>query len=362
MDPGLSCRIVASDQAWAEAAETWAELTRRGAAIGLFQSHAWLSAWWEAVAQTPNAPRLCTIVLSDPAGPVAIAPLVLKRERFPARLVWMALEVSDYCDLIVAPDADGRAVWTALRAAMAGSGAALADLSQLRPDGAAIGLLEAGARPGTLLLKSPYLDLGGRAWPEIEKGFSSNLRQEMRRKGRRLAKQTPWRYAECDDPSRRATAVEFIIAQKRRQFAEEPQSLATLEQVFAPFARAVFAGPEIGGARVHVAVLEAEADGRIIAAHLGFTDAERFYYYVPAFDPAFQADSPGQLLICELVRRAAEMRVPVFDMLRGDYAYKWRLTDTSVELKSVLEPLSVLGTGYLKLRGLARRWARRAEP
>lgn len=358
MDSGLNCRIVASDQAWAEAAEAWAQLARRGAAIGLFQSHAWLSAWWRAVTQTPNAPHLFTIVLSDAAGPVAIAPLVLKRDRFPARLVWMALEVSDYCDLIAAPDVDMRAIWPALRAAMAGGGAALADLSQLRPDGAAIRMLEAGARPGTLMLKSPYLDLGGRAWPEIEKGFSSNLRQEMRRKGRRLAKETPWRYAECDDPSRRLAAVEFVVAQKRRQFAEEPQSLATLEQVFALFARAIFAEPGIGGARVHVAVLEAEADGRIIAAHLGFVDAERFYYYVPAFDPEFQADSPGQLLIYELVRRAAEMRVPVFDMLRGDYAYKWRLTDMSVELAGVLEPLNLIGAGFLQLRRVARRWAK----
>ena len=34
--------------------------------------------------------------------------------------------------------------------------------------------------------------------------------------------------------------------------------------------------------------MEAEGDGSIIAAHLGFIDAARFYYYVPAFDPAFQ--------------------------------------------------------------------------
>jgi len=364
MTPGLTCRIIASNQAWIDAEQSWTLLAGRGAAIGLFQDHAFLSAWWRAASidwsgAAPAPPALHTVIVSDGDGPVAIAPLVLRRDRFPRRLVWMALEVSDYGDLIALPDLDAAALWPALRRAMAESGAALADLSQLRPDGAAARLLEPQAREGTSTMQSPYLELGGRTWPEVEKAFSANFRQEMRRKGRRLAKQLPWRYAECADPAHRAAAIEFVIAQKRRQFADEPGSLATLERVFAPFARDVFARIRIGGARVHVAALEAETDGRIIAAHLGFVDAERFYYYVPAFDPAFQSDSPGQLLICELVRRAAEERVQLFDMLRGDYPYKWRLTDTSVTLTSVLEPLGVMGAAYLAARRVARMVMRR---
>ncbi len=359
MTPGLTCRLVATDQAWTEAEEGWTRIAGRGAPIGLFQDHAWLSAWWRAAARAAAAPALHTVIVSDDAGPVAIAPLVVRRDRFPARLVWMALEVSDYCDLIAVPGIDAASLWRVLKPAMAASGAALADLSQLRPDGAAAQLLRAGARAGTLSLQSPYLDLAGRPWDQVEKAFSSNLRQEMRRKGRRLAKQLPWRYAEYAESARRAAAVEFVVAQKRRQFADEPAALAQLEHVFAPFARDVFLRDGVGHARIHVSALEAEADGRMIAAHLGFADAERFYYYVPAFDPEFQADSPGQLLIYELVRRAAEERVPVFDMLRGDYPYKWRLTDTSVELKSVVEPLGTLGQLYLLARIIAHRVSRR---
>ncbi|MCK6453556.1 MAG: GNAT family N-acetyltransferase [Alphaproteobacteria bacterium] len=355
MNSGLTCRVVASDRAWIEAEEGWARIAARGARVGLFQDHAWLGAWWRAAAGAPAAPGLHTVIVSDEAGPVAIAPLVVRRDRFPARLIWMALEVSDYCDLIALPGLDAGRLWRALKPAMAASGAAIADLSQLPPDGAAAGLLRHGARAGTLALKSPYLDLAGRTWPEVEKSFSGSFRQEMRRKGRRLAKQLPWRCAEYADPARRAAAVEFVVAQKRRQFADEPAACAQLEQVFAPFARDVFMRDRIGQARVHVSALEAEADGRMIAAHLGFVDADRFYYYVPAFDPEFQADSPGQLLIYELVRRAAEERVPVFDMLRGDYAYKWRLTDAAVTLMSILEPLGILGGAYLGARAIARR-------
>jgi CelD/BcsL family acetyltransferase involved in cellulose biosynthesis len=55
------------------------------------------------------------------------------------------------------------------------------------------------------------------------------------------------------------------------------------------------------------------------------------------------------------VRRAAEARVPVFDMLRGDYPYKWRLTDASVELRTLAQGLSLTGKAYLGLKSIARR-------
>ena len=113
----------------------------------------------------------------------------------------------------------------------------------------------------------------------------------------------------------------------------------------------------VGAVRVHVSALE--AGGRMLAVHLGFADAERFYHYVPAYDPEFQADSPGQLLIYELVRQAVEGGTQVFDMLRGDYAYKWRLTDTAVELQGLVESLSLAGAAYLTVKSLARRLLRR---
>lgn len=288
------------------------------------------------------------VVLDDADGPAAIAPLALSRDRWPKRLHWMAAEVSDYCDLIAAPGADPAQVWPALKGAMALSGADLAELTQIRPDGVCARLETA---PSAAL--SPFIDLRGRSWEQVEQGFSSQLRQEMRRKSRRLAKRVAWNYVEFTDAASRLKAVDFIAAQKRAQLAGDARALETHEHVFVPFARAVFAGEGIGAARTHVSALI--AGEKILAAHLGFVDAERFYYYVPAYNPEFQADSPGQLLIYELVRRAAEARVPVFDMLRGDYPYKWRLTDQSVELRTLAQGLSLAGAAYLTLKKIVRR-------
>jgi CelD/BcsL family acetyltransferase involved in cellulose biosynthesis len=349
-------RIATTTEGLLAARADWDALARRGARISLFQDHAWLSAWWRAVAADAEYAQrysLFVVMLDDAHGPAAIAPLALRRDLWPRRLQWMAADVGDYCDLIAAPGAAAAPVWPALRAAMAKSGAALAELTQIRPDGVLAGLAGAWPEAGAKPMLAPFVALEGKTWDEVEQGFSAQLRQEMRRKGRRLAKRMDWAYVEAANAAQRQAAVEFVIAEKRRQLADEPEAAERHERVFAPFARDIFAGERVGSARTHVSVLE--AGGTILAAHLGFVDAERFYYWVPAYNPDFQADSPGQLLIYELVRRAVDARVPVFDMLRGDYRYKWRLTDKAVELQTLSETLSLAGAGYAKAKALAKR-------
>ncbi|MGQ0676615.1 MAG: GNAT family N-acetyltransferase [Rhodospirillales bacterium] len=352
----VATRVVSTAAGLAAAREDWDALARRGAAVGLFQDHAWLQAWWRAVAADAAMSRrygLHLVVLDDAHGPAAIAPLVVRRDRWPKRLQWMAADVSDYCDVVAAPGADAALLWPALKLAMKASGAGLVELAQIRPDGEAARLLGAMLDAAGGPAASPFVDLAGRSWEQVEQGLSAQLRQEMRRKGRRLAKRADWAYAEYAEPAKRLAAVEFVVQQKRDQFAGDKPALETLERVFAPFAREVFARDRVGAARTHVSALE--SGGRFIAAHLGFVDAGRFYYWVPAYDPRFQADSPGQLLIYELLRRACETGAKVFDMLRGDYPYKWRLTDTAVELQTLSKALTISGAAYLSLKKIVKR-------
>lgn len=345
-----SWRMLVTPSDWAAAGALWQAVARRGAPVGLFQSHEWLDAWWQAVAADP-APALRVAVLADADGPLAILPLVLDRRGCVARLGWMAAEVSDYCDLIAAPGLDGAAAWPGLRALLGRSGGALLSLGQIRPDGAAARLfgphLRADPAPPA---RSPYVDLAGRSWAEVEQAISSSWRKDLRRLGKRLTERAPWRYAECDTPGHRAAAIEFVLRHKAGQLAGDALALARHERVFAPLARDIFARAAVGQARTHVAVIE--TGGKPIAAHLGFVDAERFYYYVPAYDPDYQAFSPGNILMFELLRRACELGAPVFDLLRGDYAYKWRLTDKAVELRGYVEPMTLLGRFYLGLRSI----------
>jgi CelD/BcsL family acetyltransferase involved in cellulose biosynthesis len=48
------------------------------------------------------------------------------------------------------------------------------------------------------------------------------------------------------------------------------------------------------------------------------------YLYNSAFDRAWGSLAPGMVLVAEDIRLAIEEGCTVFDLLKGDYAYKYR--------------------------------------
>lgn len=66
-------------------------------------------------------------------------------------------------------------------------------------------------------------------------------------------------------------------------------------------------------------------DGRPVAAGFGFEDGGGYYLYNSAFDPAAGAASPGVVLIDMLIEQAISSARTVFDFLKGDEPYKFRL-------------------------------------
>jgi CelD/BcsL family acetyltransferase involved in cellulose biosynthesis len=66
-------------------------------------------------------------------------------------------------------------------------------------------------------------------------------------------------------------------------------------------------------------------DDRLVAASFGFEDADAYYLYNSAYDPAAAEMSPGIVLLHRLIRRVVESGLSRFDFLKGTDAYKRRL-------------------------------------
>jgi CelD/BcsL family acetyltransferase involved in cellulose biosynthesis len=70
-------------------------------------------------------------------------------------------------------------------------------------------------------------------------------------------------------------------------------------------------------------------DGVPVAAGFGFEDPDGYYLYNSAFDPAAGPASPGLVLVSLLLERAIADGKTVFDFLKGDEEYKFRLGATA---------------------------------
>ena len=138
------------------------------------------------------------------------------------------------------------------------------------------------------------------------------------------------------------------LRRKRRRFAEElgePRLLrATGDASVAAFAamhrlaageKGTFMTPGMErffvalhhGAGAVVDVLHGDRDVPV-AAGFGFEDADGYYLYNSAFDPAASTASPGVVLVAMLLEQAIAAGKARFDFLKGDEGYKFRLGAT----------------------------------
>jgi len=68
-----------------------------------------------------------------------------------------------------------------------------------------------------------------------------------------------------------------------------------------------------------------DGEGRPASAIFSFEDEHGFYLYNSAYEPELRALSPGNVMLSHLIERAINRGLPVFDFLKGDETYKFRL-------------------------------------
>lgn len=336
--------------------DDWTQAARRAGACRFYQEFDWHWTWWSAAAGKAGTVLAPYIVLAgDAKGPAGVMPLMLRRDRRLPTLDWMAVEATDYPDIVAAADADPAALRSAFAAAMRASGAAVADLRQIRHDSAFARLDASVLEPSPHHDRAIFVDTAHGSEEQFTKGLAAELRKTMRRRTKRLSEQVQWRFIQSEDPAVLRTALEFCLAHKRTQLAHDPVSLASHLTLFEPFARAIVARGRVGTAKIVATAIAAEDTP--ISAHVGFRDDERLYYYLTAHDPAYDRFSPGTLLALETIKACCRDGVKLFDMLRGDYAFKWAISKTSVPLLAYRRGLSLAGRAYLPIE----RWARVAR-
>jgi CelD/BcsL family acetyltransferase involved in cellulose biosynthesis len=79
-----------------------------------------------------------------------------------------------------------------------------------------------------------------------------------------------------------------------------------------------------------------EFEGRLVAAHFGFVDAGKVYFYMPVMDDAFRQQRVGGALLCAMIEHYTPTH-ELFDFLRGTEGYKlWYTDELSMNLRLVI--------------------------
>ncbi|CAN7628455.1 GNAT family N-acetyltransferase [Rhizobium sp. LjRoot254] len=335
--------IVRTSERLREIGPAWTELWTNVDGL-IFQSHDWISAWWETASiQAPRSLRIGLVWHGDRLA--AVVPLAIGRRKGLRFLEWAAVSVSDYGDILMAPDCPPSAllrIWSRLSAS---GGFDLAFLNRLRPHADALGMLASDVPGGIRLRPNHRTEVShritgtwqnGAAWYD---GLSKKTRKNYRHGCNTLEKsgKLQFRLLAPDEPLE--PVLDRIADLKRKWLVERDRRSSLFDQEKLTLHKLVAALARRGVLRLFVL----ECDGVVIAASVNFVQKGTLMCWVTTYDPEFGLASPGTILIMDYTRWSFDNGLQTVDFLCGGEAFKERFATESVTLNSVIGTRTLRG-------------------
>jgi CelD/BcsL family acetyltransferase involved in cellulose biosynthesis len=311
----------------------WSPLVTADPAGTFFHTPGFLKLYWEEFGS--QADHLLLAFAEEDGEQVGAVAF----ERFDATLRFLGgTEVTDYLGPVALSDARSNVAKELFAALGRRDDWTEADLRGLPEDQPWLELLgEAAAAQGftTEVLEdqngvAPFLPLPG-SYEEYLERLPSKLRHEIKRKARRLeAEVGPWHICLATQDTLEAFLDRFV---ELHRTSEGPKGVFMQPGMEIFFRRLGEAFLPLGV--FSLTFIEA-AEHVKLAGSIGFRFEGAYSLYNSAFDRAYVAASPGMVLVAEDIRIAIEGGCSAFDMLKGDYAYKYRFGATPRAIRSLV--------------------------
>lgn len=307
----------------------WNPLVKQSGANTPFSLWEFLATWWDVYGND----KLWLVTVRDDNGVlIGIAPLFINDEKVLCSIG--GLDVTDYCDWIVhkdMPDVYGAVVdfIMAHKTDFAG-----VSFYNLRPDSmtytALCGVLQAKAiiPQQEQIEVTPQIQLPATLdgyYDMLDKKNRGELRRKMRRAEAGVDETIDW-YVIGFEYDIQAEIQKFFglmasSTPQKAEFLKNPQHKAFFE-VMIP--RMLQAGV------LHLAFLR--VDGEAVASYLNFDYDGCIWVYNSGFSYKYESLSTGIVLLVYLIQNAIERGYKVFDFLRGNETYKYRMGGADVPL------------------------------
>jgi CelD/BcsL family acetyltransferase involved in cellulose biosynthesis len=314
-------RIVFSDDAQDFVRRDWSGLARRDPAGTFFHRPAYLKVYWEEFGGASDHLLLAFAEEDDGKQVAAVA-----FERIGETLWFLGgTEVTDYMGPVGIPDAGPEVAKALVEALNELEDWRSADLRGLPEDRAWLRLLADAAEAAGLAVTedddqngiAPFLALPP-TWEAYLDALPAKLRHELRRKAKKLeAEAGPYRIRTADAGSVVPFLDRFV---ELHRLSEGPKGVFMVPGMEIFFRRLADEFLPEGIFRLTFI----EVAGELAAGTIGFVCDGTSYLYNSAFDRTWGALAPGMVLVGEDIRHAIEEGCTVFDLLKGDYPYKYR--------------------------------------
>ncbi|HEX5950994.1 MAG TPA: GNAT family N-acetyltransferase [Actinomycetota bacterium] len=312
--------VVFSEDGRDFARRDWSSLVTADPAGTFFHTPQYLKLYWEEFAEEPEH---LLLAFAEEDG-VQVGAVAFERLDGTVRFLG-GTEVTDYMGPIALPEARDAVAKELLAALGRRDDWGEADLRGLAEDRSWLqALVEAAAAQGFSVEVTddqngvaPFLPIPG-SYDEYLAGLPSKLRHEIKRKARKLeAEGGPYHVSVAQRDTLEEHLDRFVELHRTSEGPKGVFMQPGMEIFFRRLAKAFLPRGIFNLAFIELA-------GEKIAGTIGFRHEGTFFLYNSAFDRAWQHLSPGMVLVAEDIRIAIEGGCNGFDLLKGDYAYKYR--------------------------------------
>lgn len=313
----IAIDLVTTDAALADLRPAWEALWRHAPDTTPFQSPDWLLPWWNLFGT--GHPRVAT--LHRDGSLVGILPLYLFEDGPDRKLLPIGAGITDYQDMLLAPDAPSDTGAALLAAVLAGArqdGVDLCDLIDV-PPGA--GLREVCA-PGTWRAEwraadpCPVLALPGRL-ADLRSAIPSRMLRKWRMNQHRAARLGGWTSEVATSETLPALLDSFFELHEARWYGRGVLSHPAIRAFHREAAPLLLRS---GSLRLQVL----RFGPRVVAAYYTLlAGSRRILFYLSGYDPAWGHASPGTILLGAMIEAAVEEGRAELHFLRGSEGYKY---------------------------------------
>lgn len=308
--------------------EEWNSLVGRSRTNTIFQTHEWVSTWWNALGHTY---RLHCMIMDDGQEIRGVAPM-MSRLIAPRDWLFLADANSDYCDFPTAGNNYGMLE------------SMLRHLMEYRPDWRSLSLRNIPEDSVSLAClqtlcekyRLPYRLSKRIVAPEIvflKDATAYKHKYSVRRHCNRLEKLGRLEFKVIRDPQDIPGMLEILFRDHITRFREKGEHSLFETQCHRDFYTHL-AQELTNTGWLNFSCLT--LDDTPLAVHFGFEYNGTLTWYKPAFDLAYRNYSPGTVLIKYLIDYAQDRRLKILDFTIGNERFKARFSNATTYNRNIL--------------------------
>ena len=310
----VSIRQESFDSIW----ERWEKILPLSATNTVFVSPWWHKTWWDNFGEGSDS---LILSVSEDSELLGIAPLMTSSN---GTLTFLGdKDLSDYFDFVVTRDREER-FYPALLEYLSELDWTNFDLPSLPSGSPTLERLPELARAKGWEVSveeeetTPKAELPG-SWDEFLAGLRKKDRHELRRKIRRLDRESENRqYSAADGDSLDGSMREFFTLLRASREDKNEFLTPDREKFFLDMAHEL-------ASRDQFRLYFLEVDGEKVAACICFDYGDDFLLYNSGYEPAYSRLSVGLINKALSIRTAIEENRKVFNFLKGNERYKYNL-------------------------------------